>query len=375
MTGGNLGRVGPGRGTGSRIVREQRGIGAGIGEWKVAHALTLARARGRGLFAGSAGAHTGAVTGWVDEVLAAEPSARRAPSVLNTQPVVLHRGEDSIGVGWDPARTLEVLDPEHDQLYLSLGAFIEALVLAAGEAGAGVRVRYSVDVGLHRFAVMRPGPVQRSQFGADELRNRVTGVGRFAEPFASVEEVEHLAVRAGLPAGVRVLAWERATGDPLAERAHRWLFGTVKARGELRDWLRPGADDGIELEALGLPAWRARLFLAAQGAFDEGTADLLGGHPRGLGTLAALVDTGAGGDPARMGPLGGALLRLGLQAIRHGLRLQPLPHVTACPDLRETLASLVQRAGLRGRVCCVFRVGTPQLEPPLGRRRPTPVRG
>lgn len=46
---------------------------------------------------------------WVDDVLRTEPLAHQG--VLNTQPVVLRRGENSFEVGWDPARTLGVLDP------------------------------------------------------------------------------------------------------------------------------------------------------------------------------------------------------------------------------------------------------------------------
>ena len=312
---------------------------------------------------------------WVDEVLAVEPAARRAPSVLNTQPVVLHRADDRILVCWDPARTLPVLDPDGTQLFMSLGAYIEALLLATAEAGVGVRVEHDADEAVHRFAVLRPGPVVRSRFGTAELTSRVTGVGRFADPTPSVREIDYLGEQADLPSGVRVIAWERATGDPLAERAHRWLFATPEPRRELRNWVRPGADDGIEPAALGLPAWRARVFLATRGGLDDSTADLLGGHPRGLGTVAALVDTDPRPTPQRGGVLGAAALRLGLQSIRHGLRLQPLPHVTACPDTATTLALLLEAADVPGRVGCVFRVGTPEREPPLSRRRPTPIVG
>lgn len=101
---------------------------------------------------------------------------------------------------------------------------------------------------------------------------------------------------------------------------------------------------------------------------DDGIADLLGGHPRGLGTVAALVDTGGSQQPWTMGA---ALLRLGPQ----GLRLQPLPHVTACPDTAATMALLLEAADVAGRVVCVVRIGTPQVEPPLSRRRPTPIMG
>ncbi len=312
---------------------------------------------------------------WVDAVLDAEPAARRAPSVLNTQPVVLHRGVERIAVCWDPARTLPVLDPDGTQLFMSLGAFIEALTMAAGQAGVGVRTEISVDPARNRFAVLYPGPVVRTRFSIEELTNRVTGVGRFADPPPSVHEVEYLGDQAELPSGVRLIGWERNTGDPLAERAHRWLFATPEPRRELRSWVRPGADDGIEPAALGLPAWRAKLFLAARGSFDDSTADLLGGHPRGLGTLAAVVDTDPVPGPARSGVLGAALLRLGLQGIRHGLRVQPLPHVTACPDTSTTLSLLLESADIPGRATCVFRVGTPEQEPPLSRRRPTPIVG
>lgn len=313
------------------------------------------------------------MTSWVDAVLAVEPAARRAPSVLNTQPVVLHRKDGRIAVHWDEARTLRYLDPGRDQLWLSLGAFIEALVIAAAEAGLGVRAEYPVDLARHRFAVLYPGPTVRSRFTTRELLDRVTGTGRFADPPPSLAEVDHLAEQAGLPSGMRVIAWERATSNPLAERAHRWLFATAEPRRELRSWVRPGQDDGIEPAALGLPAWRAALFRTVPDALDDSTADLLGGHPRGIGTLVALVDTAPTHDPARVGSLGGGWLRLTLQGIRHGLRLQPLPHLTACPDTVERLATLLDNADLSGRVACVLRLGTPEREPPLSRRRPTPI--
>ena len=309
---------------------------------------------------------------WVDAVLAVEPVARRAPSVLNTQPVVLHCGEGRIAVHWDNARTLRALDPGRDQLWLSLGAFVEAVLIATAEVGVGVRAEYPVDLDHSRFAVLYPGPVARSGFSTRELLDRVTGTGRFAEPPPSLSEVDHLAERAGLPSGLRVIAWERATSGPLAEQAHRWLYSSPEPRRELRSWVRPGADDGIEPAALGLPAWRAALFRTVPGALDDSTSDLLGGHPRGIGTLAALVDKGIN-NPARVGVLGGALLRLSLQGIRHGLRLQPLPHLTACPATVETLAALLEAADVPGRVVCVVRLGTPEHEPPLSRRRPTPI--
>lgn len=93
---------------------------------------------------------------WVDDLVALEPVARRAPSVLNTQPVVLRRAVDRLEVGWDPRRTLPILDPDDDQLFLSIGAFIEALRVAAGDAGIGVSVEYAVDAARHRFASLRP---------------------------------------------------------------------------------------------------------------------------------------------------------------------------------------------------------------------------
>lgn len=310
---------------------------------------------------------------WIDDVVALEPTARRAPSVLNTQPVVLRRAVDRLEIGWDPRRTLPILDPDGDQLFLSLGAFIEALRVAAGDAGIGLSVEYTADTARHRFAVLRPGAVARSPFSVAEVRNRVSGVGRFAEPFPSLHEVARVAEHADLPAGMSVVAWEPRVAAPMAECAHRWLFGTPGPRGELRRWVHPGADDGLQPEALGLPAWRARLFLASRGVWDDATSDLIGGHPRGLGTLAAVVDTDAAGGPRRLGLLGGGLLRFALQAARHGLRVQQLPHLTACPETRELLSYLTETSMDGGRVACVVRLGTPEREPPLGRRRPTPI--
>ena len=41
----------------------------------------------------------------------------------------------------------------------------------------------------------------------------------------------------------------------------------------------------------------------------------------------------------------------------------------------ELLAYLAEASPGAGRVACAVRVGTPEREPPLGRRRPTPIEG
>lgn len=315
------------------------------------------------------------VTNWCDRLLTAEPAARRAPSVLNTQPVVLHRADDRLTVGWDPARTLTLLDPDGTALWISLGAFVEAMVLAAADSGVGVRVEPALDPGRRVFAHLVPGPLRRSHLGTAELTSRVTGVGRFAEPPPDLAEIDYLAAHAGLPQDVRVVGWDGNRGVDLVVRAHRWLFATAEPRQELRGWVRPDADDGIEPAALGLPPWRAKLFLTARGALDDGSADLLGGHPRGVGTVTALVSGAEPGDAVALARVGAALLRLGLQGIRHGLRLQWLPHVTACPSTRASLRALLDLADVPGTAHCILRIGTPEVEPPLSRRRITPIVG
>ena len=149
---------------------------------------------------------------WVDDVLRTEPLARRAPSVLNTQPVVLRRGENFVEVGWDPARTLSVLDPRHDQLWLALGAFVEAMLIAGAAAGLGVRVEPALDEARHRFALLHSGPVVRPPFDADDLRMRFFHSWRIAQRrelarLVQVDYTREMAFIATAPDGYPVHGW------------------------------------------------------------------------------------------------------------------------------------------------------------------------
>ncbi|MFC7484040.1 hypothetical protein ACFQX7_33960 [Luedemannella flava] len=84
---------------------------------------------------------------WVSALRGREAVFRRAPSAHNTQPWVVRYGTDEVAVHWDPARALPDSDPTGRDLFLSLGAFVEACLITAADAGLPVSVEVDVDAG------------------------------------------------------------------------------------------------------------------------------------------------------------------------------------------------------------------------------------
>ena len=73
-----------------------------------------------------------------------EPWFYRAPSAHNAQPWVLDYDPERIELGFDPRRHLEAGDPSRRDLFLSLGAFVEAVLVAA--AAEGIPLDFAADV-------------------------------------------------------------------------------------------------------------------------------------------------------------------------------------------------------------------------------------
>jgi hypothetical protein len=65
----------------------------------------------------------------LEKFKALEPHFYRAPSAHNTQPWRLHYAADSVKLNYDPMRSLPISDPTHRDLFLSLGAFVETVLI------------------------------------------------------------------------------------------------------------------------------------------------------------------------------------------------------------------------------------------------------
>lgn len=96
----------------------------------------------------------------VDEILRL---AAMAPSSHNTQPWCVTTGEDgtSLTVGYRPGRQLTIGDPDKRELFISLGCFIETLILAAQDCGFDTQ---------YQFLGSKPEEVAKLQFARSSKR-------------------------------------------------------------------------------------------------------------------------------------------------------------------------------------------------------------
>lgn len=332
---------------------------------------------------------------WAGQVLALEPTFRRAPSAHNTQPATISldrqggRDGDALVVGWDPACELTVSDPTRRDLWLSLGAYLEAVVIAAADAGLGVRVATHADTRRRRFAhVHAAQPARHPQgFTVADLCARRTARGPYAEPYPTAAEIEQVASAAGLrgPEGPRLEVVPREVVDRLLPAADRWAYSSRAQVDELRQWLRLSTRDpryradGLTYEALAMTTSQARALSLALRPRTWGLLRRLGGprlvaassSVRGRGTVVALTVPAEDADtPEAVGRQGGVLLRVWLAAGRTGLRVHPLSQMVDAPATANALEDLVNRgAGTPRRALSVFRVGAPVTEPVRSARR------
>jgi hypothetical protein len=311
--------------------------------------------------------------------------AGRAPSAHNTQPWrVRPVGVGGYELGWHAERELPVGDLTRRDLFLGLGAFVEAFLIASAALDVPLRVEPAWDV--ERRVVLRfvpAGECYPTVFTAADLSGRRSARGAYvpgelpAEVFARAAAA--LGGRAGLwRGGTRAVA-------PLLDDADRWLFGDRELVGELRRWLRLRGDrhrrvDGLTGEALALSRVQGRVLDAVlrPAAYrvlrPVGLARALAASSRGVlrydGTVLVLT-AGVGAFASVAGPSAAELLEHGRGLFRcwstlarDGYATHPLSQVIDCARTAERLAGMVGEPPL-----AVFRVGRPVREPVRSARR------
>lgn len=202
---------------------------------------------------------------WGEGVLALEPTFRRAPSAHNTQPWTLRAEGDALALGWDPARELHVGDPTRRDLWLSVGAFAESLVVAAASAGVGVGVEWDVSTRRSIAGRLVEQQLVTGLFTSANLVGRHSARGPYAAPWATAADVHAVAAAADLTeTGASLTVVPGTDVDDLLPDADRWSCEPPALVDELRHWLRLDhgdpryREDGLSDVALALTAAQAR---------------------------------------------------------------------------------------------------------------------
>jgi hypothetical protein len=296
--------------------------------------------------------------------------AARAPSSHNAQPwEVRVASPDRWIVGADPARRLPIVDAQDRELVLSIGTFLEYLVVGAAEAGwdagltvtGGERVADAlVEVQLHRA----PGGPRSGEVAAQIDRRRTLRkhyLDTALQPADLEALLQALGPRArwfprGSPEGDRLAEWASAS---FAQQT--W---NDAAQRELSRWIRLGGGrcaeaDGLTpdtMEVGGLSGFYVRHFMG-QGsvmgkAFRQSGIDLTKEQAlQGAGWLA--LDSPDEGVPALL-EAGRRFARMALRLRERRLAAHPMSQMLEEEPWRSTIGRDLR---LEGPAQLVMRVG------------------
>ncbi len=306
-----------------------------------------------------------------EQVADALTTASRAPSLHNTQPWRFRLAPDIIEVHADPARGLEVVDPDGMELRIACGAALFNLRLAL--SGHGLRPIVTVLPDAARpdlVAVVRAGgrkaatPEQARLLAA--IPQRRTNRHPFSDEPVSARELGPLR-RAAVDEG----AWLHVVADHaerlmlhrLAAEAHGRQMADPAFRAELARWTATSPDrrDGVPAAAGGPVAATPRAWVMRDftGARDPEA------RPYEEEPVIAVLSSHLAGRAAEINA-GQAMERVLLTATAEGLAVSFLSQAVEVPAIREQLRRLIR--GTR----------PPQVVLRVGRGRPvaaTPRRG
>ncbi len=316
------------------------------------------------------------------EALSILAYAALAPSGHNAQPWKVGIAEPGRWVVEpDPERRLPQVDPKNRELLLSLGAFIENLVLAAGAMGREASVRhlpgpgpdsYKAEVTLNSASAtgyplerlelrrtIRTGYSNRELKSSDAsalcspLDGRLTYFPRSSEPASWIRE--------STVAAFTQQTWRNQAQEELC----RWIRLKNREAHRLRDGLTPES-----MEMSWPIRWVARNFLTPESMMNKNSreAGIKSAAAQAAGGAGWLVLTSPGDDAVTLVETGRAFQRLFLSVREMGLALHPMTQMLEEAPYNQDVAATL---GLAGIPQFILRVGYVEGYPrPVSLRRP-----
>jgi hypothetical protein len=298
-----------------------------------------------------------------------EPWFCGAPSAHNTQPWVLTYEAERIELRFDPARHLEAGDPTRRDLLLSLGAFVEAVLVTAADEGIALEFDPAVDLKEARAGSFRESAViHATRFTKTDLERRRTSRLKY-EPGRLPEDVRGVA-RAELRPGERLYELAARAVADLFTVADRRMYETPHVVRELRAWLRLSKRDpryerdGLSYECLAVSRLEAGAFGLALRPRVYPLVRRVGLHRTFTASAKSVLDvdgsvlalTAAPDTPEELLLSGRSLLRVWLALSAAGLYTHPLSQIIDCRETEEELALRLALAPGE-RVLSLFRAG------------------
>lgn len=309
-------------------------------------------------------------------------AASLAASSHNMQPWVVRVLEPRHWVvAADPARRLPAVDPDNREPILSVGAFLENLVLAAGAEGYEVELEYlTEDRFAHELVEVRLREAEPTGYPLDRITSRRTLRGGYSDrPLSDAHVATLLEPFRGQ---ARFFAQDSEVGRHLRENtveAFRQQTWRDDAQGELAQWIhfdaararREGAGLTTQtMEITGLAGWFVRTFYDQEKVMSDGF------RKKGIQGVAQQVDH-AGGWMVTWAPdlsvpalldAGRQLQNMLLRVREMGIAVHPMTQMIQESPWKHELAS---RLEIPGAPQLVLRIGYVGSYPePVSLRRP-----
>ena len=292
----------------------------------------------------------------------------RAPSAHNTQPWILRYEDDVIFLHFDQERTLPAGDPTNRDLFLSLGAFVETVLIVGAHFGQGLEFISGLDpdrcsVGSFR----RSTQIYSTPFTIEDIQNRQTSRLVYKEGGLDSQILEELRPQ------IRPFEIHGVKSKPLIDLfriSDDYIYHKIPVLKELRRWIRLSKKDpryfkdGLNAECLGLDGLQAFLFDGILKSLESGfgqrlKADLLltnSTYNIMEGNCDVLLLIGpSGGNPVALEG-GRQLQKIWLSLSQKGYFTHPISQIIDCPKTYDLLQGRIHLEKSR-QIFSIFRVG------------------
>lgn len=290
-----------------------------------------------------------------------------APSSHNSQPWSFNVSDGEIEIYADRSRWLSVADPDRREMYLSLGAALENLMIAGEHFGYNCTVSYFPgEENLVAAVSFEPGSLQPSDSTLfDAITARKTNRHPYELRAIPIEDLQALSGFASDP-DVSVYisnssAAKREFLDMVAE-ADDILYSDINYKSELGRWLGMGV-----MGPTGLEAKLAQMAVVFLDVGPEETAkdiERINSTPY-IGFICTEAN-----DSISSLKAGRAFERFWLAAGTFGISLHPMSQPLEVPLIKAELAGLLPANSDKRIVQQTFRLGYARAEAERSNRRP-----